>query len=83
MLKNYYMSKDFKITGDGETKAISREEWLELFRSQCKKEDDVTIIGYDTDGWIVLYQGNKEMRFHQVTMQNLSNFSSTTFTTKR
>lgn len=67
--------KDFKVTGDGEAKEISREEFIELMRSLVKSEDDTTIFGYvDSDGWMVLYQGRSEMRFRAETLQNLHSF---------
>jgi hypothetical protein len=74
-MKNY-SSQDFKITGDGETKTISKEEFLELFRAATLNENDVTIFGYiDTDGWINVYQGQKEITFRQETLRNLAAFA--------
>ena len=73
-----YKSQDFKLTGDGEAKAISKEEFLEIFREATLEKNDVTIFGYtDTDGWVVVYQGTKEMRFREETLRNLADFVAT------
>jgi len=70
--------KDIRITGDGEVKEISRDEWIELFRDAMASKNDVTIFGYvDSDGWTVLWQGPKnEMRFKSETLINIANFAS-------
>ena len=70
-----YSSKNFKITGDGEIKEISLDEFLELDRESQRGENDVTIHGYvDANHWITLYQGTKEMTFHPEVLRNLANF---------
>ena len=69
--------QDFKISGDGESKSISKEEFLEIFQEAIRSQNDTTMFGYiGADGWIVLYQGTKEMRFREETLRNLADFSS-------
>ena len=78
-----YKSQDFKLTGDGEAKAISREEFLELFREATLDKNDTTIFGYtDTDGWLVLYQGKTEMTFREETLRNMADFLANQFKNK-